>query len=108
MAKRSQFSEHVTRKATRLPRAIQRCAGVSKQRPVELPFLRLQERPRHTQIDGREPGKILQRVGGLQLRAVVLGDIGVEVHRPAHVRVDERLTGVRRLDRNEAGLSTVG
>ena len=61
-----------------------------QQRPVELALLGLQIRPRHTQIDSREAGKIPQRIRWLQLRPVILRDVRVEVEGPAHVGIDQR------------------
>ena len=72
--------------------------GRIEQRPVELSLLRLQERPGHAEIDRREAGPVVERVGGLQLRTVVLDQIGVEMERPAHAGIHQGLAVILRLD----------
>ena len=79
--------------------ALGRCV---QQGPVELAFSRLDVGPGHAQIHGAQAREIIQSIRRLELRAVVLRDVGIEMHRPAHVRVHQRLAGVRGTHRVES------
>ena len=65
------------------------CGGV-EQLPHEAALLGLDKGPRHAQVDGTQPGKVVNRIGRVETRAVVVEYVRVEVHRPSHVGVYQR------------------
>ena len=70
-----------------------------EQFPYKYALFRLDEGPRHAQVDDAEPWEVVDRIRRVEARAVVVEDVGVEMHRPPHVGVHQReavVCGARR------------
>ena len=64
--------------------------GRIDKRPAEIPLRRLEEGPGKPQIDDGTPLEPLQRIRRLELRPVMLRQIRIEMHGPAHSRIQQR------------------